>query len=150
MTTGEDDDLVADESPSAPARRPTIKHVAARAGVSFKTVSRVMNGDTHVNEGMREAVEAAMAALDYRPHRAARALRSSRTFAIALLAGSQAVPAEGERTEFPEYLGEVIAGCARACRPAGSPPDDQGRRARSRGLVQNRQPRDESRPAGQS
>ena len=120
MTAGGIGDATrADAVPPASGRRPTIKDVAREAGVSFKTVSRVMNGDTHVNESMREAVEAAMAALDYRPHRAARALRSSRTFAIALLAGSQAVPAEGERTEFPEYLGEVIAGCARACRPAG-------------------------------
>lgn len=107
-----------DDNPPAPARA-TIKDVAARAGVSFKTVSRVMNRDPHVNQRMRKAVEAAIASLDYRPHRAARALRSSRTYAIALLAGSEAVPAEGERTEFPEYLGEVIAGCARACRPAG-------------------------------
>jgi hypothetical protein len=28
-------------------------------------------------------------------------------------------PAPGERAQFPEYLGEVIAGCAQACRPAG-------------------------------
>jgi LacI family transcriptional regulator len=119
MAAGESDARTADASPPAYGRRPTIKDVAAHAGVSFKTVSRVMNRDQRVNPTMREAVEAAMAALDYRPHRAARALRSSRTYAIALLAGSKAVPAEGERTEFPEYLGEVIAGCARACRPAG-------------------------------
>jgi len=100
-------------------RRPTIKDVAREAGVSFKTVSRVMNNDSHVNVGMREAVEAAMAALGYRPHRAARSLRTSRTYAIALLAGSRDEPAPGERTHFPEYLGEVIAGCTRACRPAG-------------------------------
>ncbi len=113
MAAGESDTV------SAAGRRPTIKDVAARAGVSFKTVSRVMNGDTHVNESMREAVEAAMAALGYRPHRAARALRSSRTYAIALLAGSRDEPAPGERAAFPEYLGEVIAGCAQSCRPAG-------------------------------
>jgi LacI family transcriptional regulator len=100
-------------------RRPTIKDVARAAGVSFKTVSRVMNRDQRVNADMRESVEAAMAALDYRPHRAARSLRTSRTYAIALLAGSEAVPDKGERAQFPEYLGEVIAGCARACRPAG-------------------------------
>jgi LacI family transcriptional regulator len=118
MTAG-NDAMTAGAGSPASGRRPTIKDVAARAGVSFKTVSRVMNRDQRVNPKMREAVEAAMAALDYHPHRAARALRSSRTYAIALLAGSKAVPAEGERTEFPEYLGEVIAGCARACRPAG-------------------------------
>ena len=100
-------------------RRPTIKDVARHAGVSFKTVSRVMNRDEHVNAEMRAAVEAAMAALDYRPHRAARSLRTSRTYAIALLAGSRDEPAAGERMAFPEYLGEVIAGCTRACRPAG-------------------------------
>jgi len=110
---GTDDDAL------SAARRPTIKDVARRAGVSFKTVSRVMNGDPRVNAAMREAVEAAMAGLGYRPHRAARALRSSRTFAIALLAGRRTEPAAGEPSQFPEYLGEVIAGCARACRPAG-------------------------------
>ena len=119
MAAGESDELTTDEHPLAPARRPTIKDVAARAGVSFKTVSRVMNGDLHVNPAMRQAVETAMGALGYRPHRAARALRSSRTYAIALLAGSRDEPAPGERAQFPEYLGEVIAGCTQACRPAG-------------------------------
>jgi LacI family transcriptional regulator len=117
MATGESETRAPRDSP--PGRRPTIKHVAARAGVSFKTVSRVMNGDIHVNSAMRDAVETAMAALGYRPHRAARSLRTSRTFAIALLAGSRDEPARGERAAFPEYLGEVIAGCTRACRPAG-------------------------------
>ena len=119
MVAGVIDALMTDDSPPASGRRPTIKDVAARAGVSFKTVSRVMNGDTHVNDSMREAVEAAMVALGYRPHRAARALRSSRTYAIALLGGSRDEPAPGERAQFPEYLGDVIAGCAQACRPAG-------------------------------
>lgn len=100
-------------------RRPTIKDVAREAGVSFKTVSRVMNRNGSVNAAMRDAVEAAMVRIGYRPHRAARALRSSRTYAIALLAGSRDEPAFDARTPFPEYLGEVIAGCARACRPAG-------------------------------
>jgi LacI family transcriptional regulator len=117
MATGGSGALSADDSLSG--RRPTIKDVALRARVSFKTVSRVMNGDGRVNKDMREAVEAAMAELGYRPHRAARALRTSRTFAIALLAGSRDEPAPGERAAFPEYLGEAIAGCTRACRPAG-------------------------------
>ncbi len=60
-----------------------------------------------------------MAALGYRPHRAARALRGNRTFAIALLAGSRDEPAEAVRTPLPAYLGEVITGCTQACRPAG-------------------------------
>jgi len=100
-------------------RRPTIKDVAREAGVSFKTVSRVVNHDARVNAGMREAVETAMAALDYRPHRAARALRGNRTYAIALLAGARDEPLQGGAVPFPEYLGEVIAGCTQTCRPAG-------------------------------
>lgn len=104
---------------AAGARRPTIKDVAQHAGVSFKTVSRVMNGEPRVKPALREAVEGSMAALGYRPHRAARSLRTSRTYAIALLAGSQREPEPSERAPFPEYLGEVIAGCTRACRPAG-------------------------------
>ncbi len=107
------------EGGSESTRRPTIKDVARAAGVSFKTVSRVMNCDGRVNAAMREAVEAAMESLGYRPHRAARALRSSRTFSIALLAGSREGPESDGRAPFPEYLGEVIAGCTRACRPAG-------------------------------
>lgn len=104
---------------AALARRPTIKDVAQHAGVSFKTVSRVMNGDASVNSSMRVAVEESMAALGYRPHRAARSLRTSRTYAMALLAGSRLEPGPDERAPFPEYLGEVIVGCTRACRPAG-------------------------------
>lgn len=100
-------------------RRPTIKDVAREAGVSFKTVSRVLNGDRRVNAEMRAAVEAAQVGLGYRPHRAARSLRTSRTYAIALLAGSRDEPAAGARAPFPEYLGDIVAGCARACRPAG-------------------------------
>jgi hypothetical protein len=101
------------------SKRPTIKDVAREAGVSFKTVSRVMNRDARVNAAMREAVEAAMVALGYRPHRAARALRGNRTYAIALLAGARDEPLQGGTVPFPEYLGEVIAGCIQTCRPAG-------------------------------
>jgi LacI family transcriptional regulator len=107
------------EEPKESGKRPTIKDVAREAGVSFKTVSRVMNRDAGVNAAMREAVEAAREALGYRPHHAARALRSSRTYTIALFAGSREEPGADARAAFPEYLGEVISGCAQACRPAG-------------------------------
>lgn len=52
----------------------TIYDVAKAAGVSPKTVSRVMNGDAPVNEKTREAVEAAMASLNYVPSSAARTM----------------------------------------------------------------------------
>lgn len=62
----------------APSRRPRIEEVAAAAGVSTATVSRVLNGQT-VRAPARERVEAAVAALGYVPHAGARALTLHRT-----------------------------------------------------------------------
>ena len=52
----------------------TIDDVAALAGVSMKTVSRVMNNEPNVRPATREKVEAAVAQLDYRPNMSARSL----------------------------------------------------------------------------
>ncbi|WP_424980954.1 LacI family DNA-binding transcriptional regulator [Microbacterium sp. S308A+] len=60
--------------------------VAARAGVSGQTVSRVVNGSSHVDPATRARVEQAMAVLGYRPHRAARALRTGRSHTIGVIA----------------------------------------------------------------
>ncbi|WP_344740239.1 LacI family DNA-binding transcriptional regulator [Microbacterium awajiense] len=60
--------------------------VAARAGVSGQTVSRVVNSSPRVDAATRQRVERAMAELGYRPHRAARALRTGRTQTLGLLA----------------------------------------------------------------
>jgi DNA-binding LacI/PurR family transcriptional regulator len=59
--------------------------VAARAGVSGQTVSRVVNGSPRVDPQTRARVEAAMAELGYRPHRAARALRTGRSHTLGLV-----------------------------------------------------------------
>ncbi|MBB4141177.1 LacI family DNA-binding transcriptional regulator [Microbacterium invictum] len=64
--------------------------VAAVAGVSGQTVSRVVNGSPRVDPATRQRVEAAMAQLDYRPHRAARALRTGRTDTIGLIVSTLA------------------------------------------------------------
>ncbi len=71
----------------APSRgRPTIFDVADAAGVSYSTVSRVLNGHEHVHEDTRQRVRTAMARLGYTAHVSARALASGRTDAIGLLA----------------------------------------------------------------
>lgn len=67
-------------------RAPNMYDVAARAGVSHQTVSRVLNGFSGIRPATRDRVEAAIADLGYRPNKAARALVTSRTRAIGVLA----------------------------------------------------------------
>jgi LacI family transcriptional regulator len=60
-------------------KTPTIRDVAARAGVSVATASNVVNGQRPVGQASRRKVEEAIAALGYRLDRAASALRGSST-----------------------------------------------------------------------
>ncbi|GAA1960844.1 LacI family DNA-binding transcriptional regulator [Agromyces allii] len=65
----------------------TIADVAARAGVSVPTVSRVLTGAARVSPAKVERVEAAIAELNFRPSAAARTLASRRSQVIAVIAG---------------------------------------------------------------
>jgi LacI family transcriptional regulator len=56
-------------------RRPTLKDVAERAGVSLKTTSRVLNGEKSVRPETEQRVRDAMAELGFRPNYFARRLR---------------------------------------------------------------------------
>jgi LacI family transcriptional regulator len=87
----------------------TIKDVAALAGVSPKTVSRVINGEAHVRPPVRDAVMKVVAELGYRPNEHARGLSSSRSFLIALLFDD---PASG-------YAADVQLGAIERCRHHG-------------------------------
>jgi DNA-binding LacI/PurR family transcriptional regulator len=71
---------------SAPRRGASQADVARIAGVSGQTVSRVANGARYVDAATRERVLAAMREVDYRPNRAARALRSGRFQSIGVIA----------------------------------------------------------------
>jgi len=66
-------------------RRPTIYDVARQAGVSPSLVSLVLQNPVRVSEKRREAVQAAISDLGYRPSRAATTLASSRTKSIGLV-----------------------------------------------------------------
>ena len=66
-------------------RQPTINDVAALAGVSKKTVSRVINRSEFISDKTREAVREAIEALGFVPNPQARALALRRNFLIALL-----------------------------------------------------------------
>ncbi|GHE95365.1 LacI family DNA-binding transcriptional regulator [Thalassotalea profundi] len=63
----------------------TINDVAKQAGVSIKTVSRVMNNEPSVRQPTREKVMAVVEALNYQPNLAARNLAGSKAYSIAFI-----------------------------------------------------------------
>ena len=61
-----------------PKPKATVFDVADLAGVSIKTVSRVVNCEPHVRPTTKERVDRAIAELDYQPDPSARILASNR------------------------------------------------------------------------
>ncbi|QEE24245.1 LacI family transcriptional regulator [Rhodanobacter glycinis] len=88
-----------------PAR---IEDVAVHAGVSVKTVSRVLNGYTNVRAKLRTRIEASIRELNYVPNASARSLAGNRSYLVALLYDN---PAAGS-----SYVMELIVGVLQACR----------------------------------
>lgn len=92
--------------PTAPGRETaTIEMVAKRAGVSTKTVSRVINNERGVRRETRERVLSAIELLDYQPNLAARGLAGDRSFLIGLFYDHPG-----------DYLSEFQTGAVRRCR----------------------------------
>lgn len=87
----------------------TIKQVSEQAGVSQATVSRVMNGSARVSEATRIKVEAAMAALGYRPNAFAQSLASNRSNSIGLVVSELNGP----------FYGQLMDGLEQTLRGAG-------------------------------
>ena len=86
-----------------------IRQVAALAGVSHQTVSRVLNGHPSIRPATRERVLEAIEELDYRPNSAARALATSKTNRIGVIVDSAV-----------EYgPNSTLRGLERAARAAG-------------------------------
>jgi LacI family transcriptional regulator len=69
----------------ANGRRPTIREVAAQAGVSHQTVSRVINADGYVAEATRNRVLQAIKQLDFVPNGIARSLSSRRSHTLGVV-----------------------------------------------------------------
>ncbi|WP_410483212.1 LacI family DNA-binding transcriptional regulator [Streptomyces sp. ST1015] len=90
------------------APRPTLEAVAARAGVSRATVSRVVNGGDGVREPLVERVRRAVEELGYVPNQAARSLVTRRHDAIAV------VIAEPETRVFADpFFGRQLRGISK-------------------------------------
>lgn len=75
--------------------RPTMKDVAARAGVGLKTVSRVVNGEPGVTTDTERRVQEAIESLGFRRNDSARVLRKGRTASIGLVLEDLADPFYG-------------------------------------------------------
>lgn len=88
----------------------TIREVAERAGVSVKTVSRVLSGGDGVRAETREHVERVMAQMDYHPSAAARSLRGHGTGFVALIAD--------HLTTTPDSF-DIVRGIEAGCEAAG-------------------------------
>lgn len=68
-----------------PRSRVTIRDVAAHAGVSHQTVSRVINNSERVSVETRERVDTSIAALEFKPNRLAQSLVTQKTRTIGLI-----------------------------------------------------------------
>lgn len=75
---------------SSARRAPNIRDVAREAGVSYQTVSRVLNDSPNLRPETRARVLEVIDELGYRPNQAARALVTSRSQIIGVLVASKA------------------------------------------------------------
>jgi DNA-binding LacI/PurR family transcriptional regulator len=73
-------------------KRATLYDVAALAGVSSQTVSRVINNSEHVSEKLRNRVQQVINELDYQPNRSARSLKTQRTNTLQVVAVNRHYP----------------------------------------------------------
>lgn len=87
----------------------SIRDVGAAAGVSYQTVSRVINGHPNVSQQAKDKVNAAIAELGYRPSRAARALAHGSDRTVTVLTSN---------TRLYGYA-ETLGGIEEAARAAG-------------------------------
>jgi len=91
-------------------RRKTIHDVAAGAGVSMKTVSRVFNHEPQVRQATRDKVLATARSLAYAPNISARRLAARRSFIVGLLYRDDDVN---------HYIPDIQHGALDACRDRG-------------------------------
>lgn len=87
----------------------TIKDVSNHAGVSIKTVSRVINNEENVAEATKTKVLASVEKLGFKPNKSAQSLRSKRSYMIALLYDNPN----------KSYLADIQNGILQICKKSG-------------------------------
>lgn len=104
----------------------TIKDVAALAGISYTTVSHVLNKTRPVSEQVRIKVEAAIAQLNYVPSAVARSLKAKTTSTIGLLIPNGINPYFAELARGIEDYCERNGFCVILCNSDDNPEKQRG------------------------
>lgn len=113
----------------------TIKDVAALAGISYTTVSHVVNNTRPVSKEVRLKVEAAIKSLDYVPSAVARSLKAKTTATIGLLVPNSLNPYFAELARGIEDYCERNGYCVILCNSDDNP---QKQRSYLRVLLEKR------------
>ncbi|MDQ8029000.1 MAG: LacI family DNA-binding transcriptional regulator, partial [Brevundimonas sp.] len=97
----------------------TIYDVAALAGVSIKSVSRVLNRGPNVSPALEKKVLSAAASLDYRPNLSARSLAGASSYLIAAFVDAELTLEHWRSGRGNDYLSRLEYGALVECRKAG-------------------------------
>jgi LacI family transcriptional regulator len=97
----------------------TIKHVAADAGVSLQTVSRVMNNEPNVRPAMKERVQASIDKLGYVPSIAAQRMSGSRSYLILAINDRERTIADWRTRQGTDWVDQMLLGGMLKCAEYG-------------------------------
>ena len=97
----------------------TIKHVAADAGVSLQTVSRVINNEANVRPEMKERVQASIDKLGYVPSIAAQRMSGSRSYLILALNDRERTIEHWRAREGSDWIDQMLLGGMLKCAEYG-------------------------------
>lgn len=100
-------------------QRVTIKHVAADAGVSLQTVSRVINKEPNVRAEMAERVQASIDRLGYVPSIAAQRMGGSRSYLIVALNDRQRTIEDWRNRQGTDWVDQMLLGGMLTCAEHG-------------------------------
>ena len=97
----------------------TIKHVAADAGVSLQTVSRVINNEPNVRPAMKERVQSSIDKLGYVPSIAAQRMSGSRSYLILAINDRDLTIADWRAREGRDWVDQMLLGGMLTCAEHG-------------------------------
>jgi LacI family transcriptional regulator len=97
----------------------TIKHVAADAGVSLQTVSRVINNEANVRPAMKERVQASIDKLGYVPSIAAQRMSGSRSYLILAFNDRDRTIEDWRAREGGDWVNQMLLGGMLTCAKYG-------------------------------